>query len=56
MAAMRRPTQSVLPVITVLTALCKARDILDFTMLATSLFIDYSSAAQDLLREIRVTP
>jgi hypothetical protein len=54
--AMRRPSQRVLPVVTVLAALCKTRNILIFTMLATSLFIDYSSATQKLLRSIRVKP
>jgi len=53
-AAMRRPTQTVLPVIIVLAALCRARDIFIFDMEATSLFSDYSSATQELLRQIRV--
>ena len=53
-AAMRRPTQTVLPVIIVLAALCGARDILIFDMEATSLFTDYSSATQEWLRQIRV--
>jgi hypothetical protein len=53
-AAMGRPTQTVLPVIIVLAALCRARDILIFDMEATSLFTDYSSATQDWLRQIRV--
>ena len=55
-AAMRRPTQTVLPVIIVLAALCRARDILIFDMEATSLFTDYSSATQKLLRQIRPFP
>lgn len=53
-AAMRRPTQTVLPVIIVLAALCRARDILIFDMEATSLFTDYSSATQEWLRQIRL--
>ena len=55
-AAMRRPTQTVLPVIIVLAALCRARDILIFDMEATSLFTDYSSATQELLRHVRLFP
>ncbi|HJZ65501.1 MAG TPA: hypothetical protein VKD70_14350 [Candidatus Acidoferrum sp.] len=52
--ATRRPTQTVLPVIIVLAALCRARDIVIFDMEATSLFTDYSSATEELLRQIRV--
>ena len=55
-AAMGRPTQTVLPAIIVLAALCRARDVLIFDMEATSLFTDYSSATQDWLRQIRLFP
>jgi len=54
--ATRRPTQTVLPVIIVLAALSGARDILIFDMEATSLFTDYSSATEELLRRTRLFP
>jgi hypothetical protein len=53
MAAMRRPTERVLPVVGALCGLCDTRDV-SFALLATAAFVDYSIYTQDLLRKIRV--
>jgi len=54
-AAVRRPTDRFLPIVSVLCALCDTRDI-SFAMLATSAFVDYSIHTQEFLRKIRVKP
>ena len=54
-AAMRRPTERVLPVVGVLRGLCDARGV-SFALLATSAFVDYSIHTQEFLRKIRVKP
>jgi hypothetical protein len=52
-AAMRRPTKLILPVVGVIAGLCRTWD-MAFTLVASKAFVDESKCTQDFLRKIRV--